>query len=104
MIGEAHPALPGLETSVLKLSLWRFALYLLVILTGLTVSPLTFLPRDLAQSWPSALVSLGLDLRGGASLTLRADEAATRTGLVSDFATALTDAEPGLTTRSTDDG
>ncbi|MDF0603425.1 protein translocase subunit SecD [Psychromarinibacter sp. C21-152] len=104
MIGEAHPALPGLETSVLKLPLWRFALYLLVILTGLAVAAPTFLPRDLARSWPTAPVSLGFDLRGGASLTLRADEAEIRTGIMSDFATALTDAEPGLTTRAADDG
>ncbi|MGK7652815.1 protein translocase subunit SecD [Roseovarius sp. B08] len=104
MIGEAHPALPGLETSVLKLPLWRFALYLLVILTGLAVALPTFLPRNLAQSWPTSPVSLGLDLRGGASLTLRADEAAIRSKLLSDFAGALTEAEQGLTTRATDDG
>ncbi|MBT8426649.1 MAG: protein translocase subunit SecD [Erythrobacter sp.] len=88
----------------MKLPLWRFALYLLVILTGLAVALPTFLPRNITQTWPIAPVSLGLDLRGGASLTLRAEEAAIGAGLVSDFATALAEADASLTVRATEDG
>ncbi|SFE70133.1 protein translocase subunit SecD [Roseivivax sediminis] len=88
----------------MKLPIWRFALYALVILTGIAIALPTFLPRHLAQSWPTAPVALGLDLRGGASLTLRADEAAIRAGLVSNFVVALTEAEPDLIAGATKDG
>ena len=104
MIGETSPASPGLEASVLKLPIWRFALYALVILTGITIALPTFIPRHLAQAWPTEPVSLGLDLRGGASLTLRADEAAIHTGLLSDFAAALVDVDPGLRVQTTSEG
>lgn len=88
----------------MKLPIWRFALYALVILTGVAIALPTFLPRNLTQSWPISPVALGLDLRGGASLTLRADEAAIRAGVVSDFAVALTEAEPALITEAPEDG
>jgi len=76
----------------------------LVILAGLAIALPTFPPRNLAQAWPMESVSLGLDLRGGASLILRADETAIRSGLVSDFAAALADADPGLRAQTAPEG
>lgn len=80
----------------MKLPLWRFFVYAPVILVGLAISLPTFLLRNLSQDWPIQPVSLGLDLRGGASLTLQADEAAIREGLLSDYTSALAEKAPGL--------
>ncbi|MHA6346604.1 protein translocase subunit SecD [Roseivivax sp. CAU 1761] len=88
----------------MKLPLWRFALYALVVLAGLAIAFPTFLPRPLADAWPTRPVALGLDLRGGASLTLRADDAALRAGLVADFAAELETAQPALAARALPDG
>ena len=98
------PGASGLETVILKLPLWRFFAYALVILLGLAVALPTFLPRNIAEALPGTPVSLGLDLRGGASLTLRADEAAIRQGLLSDYAAALSEVTPALRAISNADG
>lgn len=87
----------------MKLPLWRFFVYALVILVGLAIALPTFLPRNLSQDWPIQPVSLGLDLRGGASLTLQADEAAIREGLLSDYTSALAEKAPGLRARTLPD-
>ncbi|MFW8596428.1 protein translocase subunit SecD [Cribrihabitans neustonicus] len=84
----------------MKTPVWRFAAYALVILVGITVALPSFLPRDAARALPHWLpetpVALGLDLRGGASLTLRASEAALAEDLLNaaraDLAGVLTNA------------
>jgi SecD/SecF fusion protein len=80
----------------LKIPVWRFFAYALVILVGIAVALPSFMPRDIARSLPGFLpatpVSLGLDLRGGASLTLRADEAALRAEILSGAYEALSEA------------
>ncbi|MEQ8291132.1 MAG: protein translocase subunit SecD [Roseovarius sp.] len=62
--------------------------YMIVILIGLAIALPSFLPRGTARTlsdWlPDRPVSLGLDLRGGASLTLRADEAALADEMLAD--------------------
>lgn len=92
----------------MKLPLWRFVAYALVILVGLTIALPTLLPRSVVQAlpppFPSTAVSLGLDLRGGASLTLRADERAISAGLLSDYAAALVEADPALRAQVQEDG
>ena len=79
----------------MKIPVWRFCAYALVILLGISVALPSFMPRDAAPLLPAWLphtpVSLGLDLRGGASLTLRADETALATDIVSDAANGLED-------------
>ncbi|WP_433990177.1 Protein translocase subunit SecDF (plasmid) [Pseudoseohaeicola sp. NH-UV-7] len=62
----------------MKTPVWRFVLYAIVILVGIALALPTFLPRETARALPAWLpdrpVALGIDLRGGASLTLQADE------------------------------
>jgi SecD/SecF fusion protein len=80
----------------LKIPVWRFFAYALVTLIGLAVALPSFLPRDMSRavpSWiPSGQVALGLDLRGGAALTLRVDAAALATELTANYAQAIADA------------
>jgi SecD/SecF fusion protein len=72
----------------LKIPVWRFAAYAIVILIGVAIALPSFLPRDTFRALPDWLpdrpVALGLDLRGGASLTLRADEAALADEMLAD--------------------
>ncbi len=60
----------------MKNSLWKVAIYVVVIITGMLALPNVLSDRMLAQL-PSALphqrVSLGLDLRGGSHLVLEVD-------------------------------
>lgn len=64
----------------MKTPVWRFVAYAIVILIGIAIALPSFLPRETVRAFPGWLpdrpVALGLDLRGGASLTLRADESA----------------------------
>ncbi len=80
----------------MKIPVWRFFAYALVILIGIAVALPSFLPRDIARSLPgfvpSTPVSLGLDLRGGASLTLRADEAALTEDILTDARESVSEA------------
>lgn len=75
----------------MKTPLWRFVVYALVIVLGIAVALPSFLPRDLTRSFPGWLrpVSLGLDLRGGASLTLQADQAALAADMLADARSEL---------------
>lgn len=95
----------GTRGLALKSPVWRLAAYAVVILVGIAVALPSFLPRDLTRvfpAWlPSTPVALGLDLRGGASLTLRADEDALAAGMVAQARDALTEAlaQDGLPVR-----
>jgi len=72
----------------LKTPVWRLAAYALVILAGIAIALPSFLPRQALRALPDWLpatpVALGLDLRGGASLTLRADETALSADMLED--------------------
>ena len=72
----------------MKTPVWRFVAYAIVILIGIAIALPSFLPRETARALPGWLpdrpVALGLDLRGGASLTLRAEEAALADDMVAD--------------------
>lgn len=80
----------------MKIPVWRFFAHAFVILLGIAVALPSFLPRDIVRSYPAFLpatpVSLGLDLRGGASLTLRADEVALAKDMLADAQVAVADA------------
>ena len=94
----------------MKIPVWRFAAYALVILLGVAVALPSFLPRDAARALPGWLpetpVALGLDLRGGASLTLRASEAALAEDLLAEARADLTGAlsDEGVQARITVEG
>lgn len=81
-------AIRGVRGLILKTPVWRFVAYAIVILIGVAIALPSFLPRDTVRAltgWlPDRPVALGLDLRGGASLTLRADEAALANEMVAD--------------------
>ncbi len=77
----------------MKTPVWRFVVYAVVILVGITIALPSFLPREAARALPGWLpdrpVELGLDLRGGASLTLRADEAGLAEDMLDDARAAI---------------
>ena len=78
----------GVRGLILKTPVWRFVAYAIVILIGIAITLPSFLPRETVRAFPGWLpdrpVALGLDLRGGASLTLRADETALADEMVAD--------------------
>lgn len=80
----------------MKTPVWRFVAYAIVILIGIAIALPSVLPRDVTRALPDWLpdraVSLGLDLRGGASLTLRADEAALADEMVADARAEIAEA------------
>ena len=80
----------------MKTPVWRFFAYAIVILIGIAIALPSLLPRDVTRALPDWLpdraVSLGLDLRGGASLTLRADEGALTDEMVADARAEIAEA------------
>ncbi len=80
----------------MKTPAWRLLAYGLTILVGIAVALPSLLPRDALRALPGWLnatpVALGLDLRGGASLTLSADQGALVADMLADARQTLAEA------------
>lgn len=80
----------------MKAPAWRICAFALVILVGIAVVLPSFVPRDGSRVLLQTAVALGLDLRGGASPMLRADEKALAAKMLSEARGTLTDGGSAL--------
>lgn len=76
----------------MKIPVSRLFAFAVVVFIGIAIAPPNFLPSSAVRALPDRPVALGLDLRGGVSLTLQVDEAALADDMLADTRVKIGDA------------